>query len=25
LFWSPLLCNRWLVQWQSADGGSCST
>ena len=28
LFWSPLLrllCNSWLVQWQSADGGSCST
>jgi hypothetical protein len=22
---SPLLCNSWLVQWQSADGGSCST
>jgi hypothetical protein len=20
-----LLCNSWLVQWQSADGGSCST
>jgi hypothetical protein len=25
LIWSPLLCNSWLVQWQSADGGSCST
>jgi hypothetical protein len=25
LFWSPLLCNSWLVRWQSADGGSCST
>jgi hypothetical protein len=25
LFWSPLLYNSWLVQWQSADGGSCST
>ena len=25
LFWSPLLCNSWLVQWQSADGRSCST
>jgi hypothetical protein len=25
LFWNPLLCNSWLVQWQSADGGSCST
>ena len=25
LFWSPLLCNSWLVQWQSVDGGSCST
>jgi hypothetical protein len=25
LFWSPLLCNSWLVQWQPADGGSCST
>jgi hypothetical protein len=25
LFWSPLLCNSWLVQWQSADVGSCST
>jgi hypothetical protein len=25
LFWSPLLCNSWLVQRQSADGGSCST
>ena len=25
LFWSPLLCNSWLVQWESADGGSCST
>jgi hypothetical protein len=25
LFWSSLLCNSWLVQWQSADSGSCST
>ena len=25
LFWSPLLCNSWLAQWQSVDGGSCST
>jgi hypothetical protein len=25
LFWSPMLCNSWLVQWQSVDGGSCCT